>query len=162
MSIQPSDIEVLPDTLREHHLVTDFTIPNTSRDSEVPIWAELGQKLTGYLPSIGAEFADPASFTSCDLPVSSNQSSQTAHHHLPWLFLTAGKLNRQRRKIISAGPLTFSPRTLCSNSVGGAWGPAASGTPNQPLIFVGTSISRVDCVSHGKQELRFSGSCRTT
>lgn len=144
LQIQPCDIEALLDTLRQHHLVTDLTFPNTSRDSDLPIWVEFDQKLQVYLSSIGAVFGDPESFSSCDLPITSNQNPPAVYHRLPWLLLQAGKLNRQRRKIIPAGSLTFSPRTLCSNSVGGVWGPMASGTQNQPLIFIGTSLSSID------------------
>ena len=135
MRIQPCDIEVLLGTLREHRLVTDFSFSNIHRDSDLPIWVEFDLKLKDYLSSIGAEFADPSTFSSYDLPASSNQSPSIEYHNLPWLFLAGGKLNRERRKIAPANSLTFSPKTLCS--IGGVWGKAASGVPNQPVLLIG-------------------------
>lgn len=140
MRIQPWEIEVLLGTLREHHLVTDFVFPNVSRDSDLPIWGEFDLRLRDYLSSIGAEFANPSSFSSCNLPTSSDQNPPTEYHNLPWLLLTGGRVNCDRQKITPAGPLTFSPKTLCSHAIGGVWGKAASGTPNQPLLLIGTSI----------------------
>jgi len=127
-------------TLRKHHLVTDFSFSNIHRDSDLPIWTEFDLKLRDYLSSIDAEFADPSTFSSYDLSVTSDQSSPIEYHDLPWLFLAGGKLNRDRRKITPIGPSTFSPKMLCS--IGGAWGGAASGVPNQPLLLIGADFLR--------------------
>ena len=142
MRVQPCDIAHLMDTLREHHLVTDLTFPDVSKDSDLPIWAEFDLKLNEYLLSIGAEFADPTSFSSCSLPAAPNRNPPAGYHHLPWLLLTGGKLKRQRRYIAPVASLQFSPKTLCSNAVGGVWGPAAAGTPGQPLVLIGASLQK--------------------
>lgn len=139
MRIQPWDIEVLLGTLWEHRLVTDFVFPNVTRDSDLPIWGEFDLKLRDYLLLINAEFANPSTFSSCDL-LASNQNPPTEYHNLPWLLLTAGRVSHDRWRITPAGPLTFSPRTLCSRPIGGIWGKAASGTPNQPLLLIGMKI----------------------
>lgn len=140
MRIQPCDIEVLLGTLREHRLVTDFVFPNIGRDSDSLIWDEFDLKLKGYLSSIDAEFADPSSVSSCYSSTSLNQNSPTEFHNLPWLLMTGSRMSHERRRIAPTGPLTFSPKTLCSTPIGGVWGKVASGTPNQPLILIGTSI----------------------
>jgi len=146
MRIQPCDIEVLLSTLREHHLVTDFVFPNVSRDSDLPIWGEFDLKLKDYLSSIGAGFADPSSFSSCDSSISPDQNPPTEYHNLPWLLLIGGRMSHERRRIAPTGPLTFSSKTLCSNQIGGIWGKAASGTLNQPLLLIGASVLQVDCI----------------
>lgn len=139
ISIQPSDIEVLIETLREHHLVVNFSFPDVSRDSDSLIWDEFNKKLNDYLSSIDAEFADPASFSSYTSRIPPNQNPP-AYHHLPWVLLQAGRLNRQRRKIAPAGILPFTPKTLCTRHLGGVWGPTTSGTRDQPLILIGASL----------------------
>ena len=140
MRIQPSDLQVLLSTLREHRLVTNLAFPGIARDLELPIWVEFGLKLNGYLSSIGAEFADPSSFSSCDSVISHNQNAPTEYHDLPWLLLTGSKMSHGRRRITPTGPLTFSPKILCSNSVGGTWGRDIHGTQDQPLLFIGAGV----------------------
>lgn len=140
MKVQPCDIEVLIETLGEHRLVTNFSFPDISRDSDSPMWAEFDQKLRDYLLSIDADFADPASFSSFTSPIPPNQNPPTAYHHLPWILLTGARLSRERRRIVPAGA-PFTPKTLCSNTVGGVWGRSATpGTPNWPLILIGASF----------------------
>lgn len=140
MRIQPSDIEVLLGTLREHRLVTDLVFPNVSRDSDLPLWSEFDLKLKGYLSSIGAEFADPSSFSSCDSSTFHDRNPPTEFHNLPWLLLTGSRVSHDRRRIMPAGPLTFSAKTLCSDRVGSTWGKDISGTQNQPLLLIGATI----------------------
>lgn len=135
--IQPSDIEVLLDTLQQHRLVTDLTFPNLNKDSDLPMWTEFDHKLHEYFLSVGAKFADPSTFSSYDSPINSNQNSREEYHNLPWLLLKGGKLRRERRKLTPADPIIFSPKTLCSAV--GNWGRATSGISNQPLIFIGMS-----------------------
>ena len=140
LQIQPCDIGALLATLRKHHLVTDLSFSNTHRDSDLPMWTEFDLKLKDYLSSIDAEFADPSTFSSYDSSVTSNRSSPAPveYHNLPWVFLAGGKLSRERRKITPVGPSTFSPKTLCT--IGGVWGRAASGVPNQPLLLIGADL----------------------
>ena len=140
MRIQPSEIEVLLSTLREHHLVTDLTFPDTSTNSDLPIWGEFDLKLKAYLSSIGAEFANPSSFSSCDHPGPSGERQRMEFHNLPWLLLTGSRISHGRRSIVPTAPLTFSAQTLCTNPIGYTWGRAASGTQNQPLLLIGASI----------------------
>ena len=143
MRIQPTNIQVLLGTLRAHRLVTDLVFPDVSRDSELPIWGDFDLKLNGYLSSIDAEFADPSTFSSCDPAVSLDQSPPTEYHNLPWLLLTASRMSHGRRTLTPAGPLTFSPKTLCSNSIGGTWGRDIPGIQDQPLLFIGASLELV-------------------
>ena len=82
ISIQPSDIEVLIETLCKHHLIANLSFSDVSKDSDSPIWDEFNKKLNNYLSSIGAEFADPASFSSYTSPIPPNQN-QPAYHRLP-------------------------------------------------------------------------------
>ena len=138
MRIQPSDLEVLLDTLRQHRLVTDFAFPNLNRDSDVPMWADFDLKLQAYLSSIGARFADPSTFLTCDYPLSSHQNSCGEYHNLPWLLLKGNRLRHGRRKITPADPIVFSPKTLCSTV-----GNLVRAASNQPLLLIGTGLFNV-------------------
>lgn len=142
MRIQPSDVEVLLDTLRQHRLVTGFTFPNLNRDSDLPMWAKFDLKLQGLLLSIGARFADPLTFTTYDYPIPAHQNTPKEYHNLPWLLLNGGRLRHGRWKITPAGPIVFLPKTL--HSAIGTWGRATS---NYPLLFIGINLFRVKSVS---------------
>ena len=162
MRIQPCDIEALLAILRVHNLVTDLVFPDVSKDSDVQIWREFNVKLNDHLSLIGAEFADPSSFSSCDLSIP-NQNASTEYHNLPWVLLMGGRASHGRRSIVPSGPIIFSPRTLCSNQVGGTWGKAASGTPNQPLLLIGAStIANQSCLCANVHLLCFVIGCRFT
>lgn len=137
--IQPSDIEVFLDILRNHHLVTDLAFPDTNQNSDSPMWIEFDFRLKEYLSSIGADFAEPSSLSFCDLR---NQSTSQEYHNLPWLLLKGSRLRDGRRKLIAADPIIFSPNTLRSSV--GKWARAESSTSNQPLLFIGMDFLEVE------------------
>lgn len=141
MRIQPSDIEVLLDTLREHHLVTSFSFPDINRDSDLPIWVEFNLKLNDHLSSIGGGFADPSGFHSYGSPAPSNQNPSAEYHNLPWLFLTGSKLTRGRRIIGPANEAVYSPRALCV--IGNVWHRSTPGVTSQPLLLIGIDLLQV-------------------
>ncbi|KAF9646310.1 hypothetical protein BDM02DRAFT_3188969 [Thelephora ganbajun] len=53
-------------------------------------------------------------------------------------------MSRVRRRIAPTVPFAFPPETLCLKLIGGVWGKAASGTPDQPLLLVGCHFTEID------------------